>query len=458
MHENDFYVGIDIGTFSATASYLEQHSLRPVMLDRTGGFGQVYIKTAMLLSGEDSQWLIGEDASHDHYGDVLYVENIMEALLEDKHYFHGEKHYSASTLFVIFVGEILDFIYQINPNAKLKGLCITLIDKDYFAIGDSLERCLRNSEWSSGQLIPYVRPSTETMLTYLQAYQLLDMDKALLFDFGHKGFRAYHITKDMGYNIRLMLAMDKLSGSHILKSITEVLTWEYLNHLNKEAVTEEEVLGIDHLAMTYYPYLFKSYKTKKPLKVPFNFAFPPFQGVLGPETIDSVIEPFESTFCNVIKHELKEIQEATVIVTGNGFRMAWPLTRLRQEGIHTIVEDIDGMAKGAAIYAYKPIESSLVKHAGVLDADYGFLMSDNSFVPVVYSGHHYKQEAKTLYVTMTKEDDRMLTLYKENNGQRETCMVKDIYPPTEEGIYILGVTVVFDEALTPTIHVTYNPA
>lgn len=457
MHENDFYVGIDIGQYSATASYLDQHSGKPVIIDRTGGFGQVYIKTAMMYAEDEAEWFIGDDATHDPYADSIVIENVLDMVLSNKAVTIDGKNYSGIELLSIFVRETVDFIYQINPKAELKGLCLTLIDEVYFAHYIEIEKYFREDAFKTVPSV-YIRPSSETMLTYLSNYELFEEDSALLFDYGHSGFRVYSIEKKDEFHINLELSTEKLSGSKLISAIEGILESEYLNHLDRDTLTDDETHKLIKLATTYYPYVFKSHKSKKPLKIPYSFAFPPFQGVLTSEVIDSVVEPFEATYDNVVKKLVKRSSEQTVIVTGNGFRMGWPMERLRQQGAKLVIEDTDGIAKGAAIYAYEPVETSTFQHAGVLSDIYGFVMGDGSFMPVVKKGHHYQQAIQPIKLTMTQKDKNTIALYKENSeGERTVCMYKEIFPPKDESIYIVSVTMSFDEALIPELKVSYNP-
>lgn len=85
IREDDFYIGMDFGHYSVTTSYIDQHSNQPILMDRSGGFGQVYIPTYMMYQAECNEWYIGEDVVGDTIleGDV-FVDNVMTYITEKK--------------------------------------------------------------------------------------------------------------------------------------------------------------------------------------------------------------------------------------------------------------------------------------------------------------------------------------------------------------------------------------
>lgn len=459
IRENDYYIGIDFGLYSVKACYIDQHQGQPTMMDRSGGFGQVYVPACMLYLEDEDTWLIGAEAQASLGGEeAFYINDILKLLAEESTVIYGSHEFRGVTLFAIFVSEIAMFVNQLNPKALIKGLCISFSDEVYFTINKASIKNSLAKEMKGVKLNLYIQSNTESLIKYLNKYALLEQDTAIIIDFGHTQFRAYSINKDSGYEVASFVMSEKLSGKNVLNSIIEMLQNLYMKYTQKEEITREVKNELMLLARTYFLHVFKCYKEKRALKVTYNFAFPPFQGLISYEELAVVIEPYESLLDQILTKIHAFYGEVEVIATGNGFRMGWPLSSIRKKSFKLLVEDVDGMAKGAAIYSHEPDKEGLVIHKGFLEYNYGFMMTDGAFMSVIKKGQHYKHETKEVHVIFSRDEDLHVKVYKQISADAYECVfTKEVYPSSAEQIVSVSLKLSFDAAHNPDVNVHYKP-
>lgn len=457
IDENDFYIGVDLGYYTAVAGYIDHKNDHIVMMDRTGGYGQVCTPAVIRYLEEEDRWLIGEEAliedSMNSHQSIIYILNNLET--SQSVVIKGQK-YTAERLISIYINVLVDHVYQINPKATIKGICLTVPDQLYHKNEGVLLEALSNKMGKSIADI-YIIPNTEAILTFLTKESLGCSEVCMMIDFGHERFRMYELKKGMGIETKPYLELEKLAGKEIFKNINTCFLELYEQQIYKKELSQKDVKSIEALTKKYYAYIFKAYKEKKPLKITYNFCFPPFQCVLGYKRIQEAIEPFENLFSNILSKISIKNTSVEVVVVGNGMKMAWPMNHLKQKHFLKLREERNGIVKGAALVHINKVK---VEQLEPLDLDYGVMIIKNNkeeFKAMAYIGDSYRKEFKVLKVIMERKKEENIDLYSRSLlGEITKVTSINMNPITEEDIYCIELSLVFYDETTPSLNVYYE--
>ena len=275
IHENHYYIGVDFGHHTVCMSALDYRSKTPLILDRTGGYGQIYVPAQMMYLSKEHAWLIGEEASMMRTSqDSVFIENLLAGLYEKKSYNVEGVPYKPEKLMAIYIHELLKHLDHVNPNNIIKGLTITLPDqmedKAHELLKEALIMHFKKMKVGKSKFEIHVITNAEAMLKFLEGYHLVEKKQCYFMDFGHKAFRVYEVNFGVDITIKLMAESTILSGSTLLEKINKLLSEAYLSHQKKEALEEEENRQIQDMCTMYYSYLLKAYQKKKDLKITYS--------------------------------------------------------------------------------------------------------------------------------------------------------------------------------------------
>lgn len=461
IHENQYYIGVDFGHHTVSMSALDYRSKTPFMLDRTGGYGQIYVPAQMMYLPKEHTWLIGEEATMMRTNqDSVYVENVLTALYERKSYDVEGVSYKSETLIAIYINELLKHLDHVNPNNIIKGLTITLPDQVEGRTRQLLVETLtfyfeKTKKWKTKFQV-HVITNVEAMLMFLEGYHLVEKKQCYFMDFGHDAFRVYDVHFGSDITISLMIESKMLSGYALLEKINNLLSEAYLSHRNITKLEEEESRQIQDMCIIYYAYLLKAYQNKKDLKITYRFPNPPFQIKLQVSELIKVFEPIESAFEKKLNH-LKENGDYEVVVMGNGFRTLWPKVHLYEKAFSILVEDLDAASKGAALWSLKPLTNKKVNHIGSLVKDYGVIIEEDEverFLKIARSGSYFANAFIPVGLIMVREKDLNLKIYtKDANDKIEQVASLELSPKNNEAIYRVTLKIEFDQEmhLVPTV-------
>jgi len=463
IHENHYYVGIDFGHHTVSMSVLDDRSQKPVMMDRTGGYGQIYVPAQMIYLTKEHVWLIGEEAVMLRGSqDTVFVDHVLSAFYKRESYVVQSVFYESETLIAIYINELLKHLDQVNPKNIIKGLTITLPDKVDDKIYPILKEALRvyfekTKKWVYRFQI-HVISNSEAMIAFLEGYNLIERKQCYFMDFGHEAFRIYDVHLNKNIMLSLIYESKVLSGYAILKSIEKLLCAAYLNHKNKKDLEEEENRQIQDMCKRYYPYLLKAYQGKRDVKITYKFSHPPFQIKINIPEIIKAFEPIELAFEKKLNKLKTYNGDYEVVVMGNGFRTLWPKHHLQEKNFSFLVEDLDAVSKGSALWSLKPLNEHKVNDVGRLKKDYGVMVQEDhgeSFLVVAQSGSYYASEFMPVGLIMVRDKDLNLKICtKDAYGKIEQVTSIKLKPKNSETIFRVTLKIEFDQEmhLVPTMH------
>jgi hypothetical protein len=462
IHENHYYIGIDFGYHTVSISAMDDRSNKPVMLDRTGGYGQIYVPTHMVYLTKEHTWLIGEEATMMGASqDTVFIDNLLASLCEGKSYDVEGVCYESKTLIVIYINELLKHLDNINPNNIIKGLTLTLPDRVEYRIHQLLEETLtlhfeKTKKWKNKFQI-HVILNSEAMLAFLTGYNLIERKQCYFMDFGHEAFRVYDVQLGTHTTISLIIESKALSGHVILEKINKLLCAAYLSYQNKHDLDEEENKQVQDMCKIYYAYILKAYQSKSDVKITYRFPHPPFQIKLHVSELMKVFEPIESAFEKKLNKLKTNEGDYEVMVMGNGFRTLWPKYHLQEKAFSILVEDLDAASKGSALWSLKPLNKQEVNHVGRLKKDYGIMIQEDEierFLMIAQSGSYYASDFTPVGLVMVRDKDLSLKLCtKDTNNKIQQVASLNLSPNTSEDIFRITLKIEFDQEmqLVPTV-------
>ncbi|MDF1616662.1 hypothetical protein [Petrocella sp. FN5] len=462
IHENHYYVGVDFGHHTVSMSALEHRTKKPVMLDRTGGYGQIYVPAKMVYLVKEATWLIGEEAVMMHTSqDTIFLKDLLSAFYERKIFHIESVNYESETLIAIYISELLKHLENINPNSMIKGLTITLPDRvDYRAhliLKEAVTLYLEKSNKGLSKLQIHVISNSEAMLAFLEGYSLIERKQCYFMDFGHEAFRVYDVHLGKNTTIRLIIESKALSGYAILEEIEKLISTAYLNYNNRQNLDEEEIRQIQDMCKTYYSYILKAYQGKNDVKITYKFAHPPFQAKIYVSELTKAFEPIESVFEKQLDKLNTLEDDYEVVVMGNGFRNLWPKYHLQEKRISILVEDLDAASKGASLWSLKPYRNQKVNYIGRLKKDYGVMVQEGEaerFLIIAQSGSHYASDFTPVGLIMVKDKDLNLKVCtKDAKDKIEEVTAMELKPQNSEAIFRVTLKIEFDHEmhLVPTV-------
>ncbi|MCF8020056.1 MAG: hypothetical protein K9L62_11700 [Vallitaleaceae bacterium] len=463
IQENHYYVGIDFGHHTVSMSVLDHRSKKPVMMDRTGGYGQIYVPAQMIYLYKEHMWLIGEEAAMMKTSqDTIFMEDLLTAFQERISYDVEGIIFESETLITIYINELLKHLSNVNPNSIIKGLTITLPDRVDDKVSQILKEALTSffKETKKGmrEFQIYVISNSEAMIAFLEGYNLIERKQCYFMDFGHEAFRIYDVHLDKSITLSLIFESKALSGHVILENIVKLLTTAYLKHKKKKDLGEEEYRQIQDMCKLYYAYILKAYQSKSDVKITYKFTHPPFQIKMLASDIVKVFEPIESAFEQKLKKLKIHNEDYEVVVMGNGFRTLWPKHHLQEKKFSFLVEDLDAAAKGAAIWSLKPLKEQKIHHIGRLNKDYGVMIQEDHkerFLRVAQSGSYYASDFTSIGLIMVRDQDLCLKICSKDAYDRidQVTSIK-LQPENSTAIFRVTLKIEFDQEMhvIPTLH------
>ncbi|PKM65311.1 MAG: hypothetical protein CVU95_16030 [Firmicutes bacterium HGW-Firmicutes-2] len=465
IHENHYYIGIDFGYHTVSMSALDDRSNKPVMLDRTGGYGQIYVPTHMVYLTKEYTWLVGEEATMMGASeDTVFIDNLLTGLCERKSYDVEGVWYESETLIAIYINELLKHLDNINPNHIVKCLTLTLPDRVDYKIHQLLEEILtlhfeKTKKWKNKFQI-HVITNSEAMLAFLEGYNLIVRKQCYLMDFGHEAFRVYDVHLGTHITISLIIESKALSGYVVLEKIKNLLSAAYLSHQKKHDLDEEENRQLQDMCKIYYAYILKAYQSKSDVKITYRFPHPPFQIKLHVSELIKVFEPIESAFEKKLTKLKTNEGEYEVMVMGNGFRTLWPKYHLQEKAFSILVEDLDAASKGSALWSLKPYKKKKINHVGRLKKDYGIMIQEDGaehFFMIAQSGSYYASEFTPVGLVMVRDKDlNIKVLTKDINNKIEQVASLALNPSTSEAIFRVTLKIEFDQDMQLVTTVLYD--
>ena len=416
FEENYYIVGLDIGNDSSAIAFYNMAEGEPEVIDLSGGYGRPTIPTAMQYIVETKEWVYGEYAILNHdMGKEITLNNLLERLGNFEYLDIDNKPVSLVNLLGQYIKELMSNVYNINPKAEIAGIAASV--PSYFSSQacEEMKRAFKSAGYEK-ELIALV-PDRVCIFSYFYRENQQDGEKCLLIDYGAREVRGGVYTKSGGMRSLSSLFEDSIGTRNVDARVQKMFESHYSANnpiQSKQGLDDDLKDKLTAFTFQHKDILFQKAIRNKPLKLYYNFAFPPFQQIVTADEVEQLIEPFRKRFDKFILRILdKSITEKVraasidmVICSGGGFEMLWareaisslfPQSKLRLNKNPKATN-----AMGAAIVAAQMLEAAAGQHIEVEDrhqlpVDIGLLMENGHFVPLAECNSFWWQKHPTRF-------------------------------------------------------------
>jgi len=350
-NETYYIIGLDIGSETSGIAFYNLHENAPEPIDLSGGYGKPSIPTVIQFIPETKEWVFGEYAILNQGTDTeITLTSLIENLGRFDYADIDNKTVSAAYILGLFIKELLGNVRNINPRAVIVGIIAAVPDKLSPEATDELKRAFKYAGYEK-ELIALV-PGRECVLShYFHNRRIMHEEKILMLDYGSREVRGgvYTVNKiDEKNRITAVTAQSSLFDENIgtrtlFKAVNDFFMSFYKKHSHIEAADAATLdIGVpdthlhEQLAAFTYQHkdiLFQKNIRSKPIKLYYNFAFPPFQQIITHADIKRLIITYIDRFANLIVDVRRKTIGCvpisardidTIICTGGGFEMLWP--------------------------------------------------------------------------------------------------------------------------------------
>lgn len=465
LGENDYIIGIDLGTTHSVISFWNSQKESAEPIDMSNGFGKIPMPSAVQFRKDDlsEEWVIGDEAYNSRviYPDttLLSVKTLMgsDTKLRINHVDYTPEEISGKIL-----KALMDQLHSINPNSKCLGLVVSVpYDFDDAAKKATMRACQLAGLGS--QLICLIEEPKAAALAYNYHHPFKKDETIMVFDFGGGtlDITLFKVSEISDKEQTLKVLSEGGEAKHGGDLLDELV----YNHFIE--VLKEKGYEVDNLSKEVIADLkTKAKETKERLsgagkvRVPFTALMPPFALPFTRENLEEIGKDFIAKTKNLIVRTLQEAYQGAIkpeeidriLLEGGSSQMPWV-----KELMHQIFNDDSkvyvserpalDISMGATIYAamklglhrQKDIEygRSLVNFEVCLPHDIGFEVDVNhkkTFYSMISRGTPYHLAKRSQIFTvqgqtpedMTKLSVRILERIHRDKGFEGCSLIGDV--------------------------------
>ncbi len=327
MNDADkFIIGIDLGNHSSVVSYMDFDKKSLEVIDISGGYGKISIPTVLSYNMDTKDWVFGEYAILNRgFSNEIIIENIVEKLGTDITFNIENKQKSISYILSKFIEYLLESIKNINPNAKIEGIVLSI--SSY--INDEITKDIQNAFSILGieELLISIANDKECILkSYFYQNDMIG-DKALIIDYSNRQVRANLYDIKNRNNLKCIKASFKedIAEGKIFNKTKDLILKKFIEETGKLELTDYERLNLDTFVYQQFDIIFQR-QIISDIKLYYNFYYPPFQKILTKNELFSIminVEKELNSFFNKLFEDLdfKEKEIKNVILCGGGIEI-----------------------------------------------------------------------------------------------------------------------------------------
>lgn len=426
--ETKFIIGLDIGNSDTALSFFDFNTNKVEQLDISGGYGKASVPTVVQYINDTGEWVFGEYAlMNKPLSDSITFDNLILKLGKKNSYTVGKNVFTHSFILSLFIKEVIGNIKNINPNAEIIGISVSVP----YLSEDGEEEFLRAFSEAGyyDKLIGFFSEKECILNKYCFEEEKIP-SKIITLDFGSREIRCgfYNIFEsenEIAVNIVSAFGEKNISTSIIEKKVYDIFEGYF-----KENTKESNISKFHKLQLEAFVYQYKNliFKSKKGIKLYFNFVYPPFQKTIEKYDIENITLEFKGSFYKFLEDIFEKMEDDNsgkmgfnidkVICCGGGFEMNW---------IKQVVVDIFGESRsviyknpknilsyGACLIAAKyfnVIKSKKIIFSEniTLTQDIGLIFCDkdngSKFIPFIEKNSFWRQKFKSKSVIINEIDE-----------------------------------------------------
>ena len=416
-----YLIGLDLGNNSTAIAYHNAAGKTFESIDLSGGYGKPSIPTAVQYIPDTKEWVIGEYAVQNQGAGVVFTD-FLKRMGSREYVELGGRLTSLAAVFGVFIREVLLNIKNINPKAEIAGIVCTV--PAYFS--EEQKKELRQAFIHAGyekELIGFASDRETVLVEYVFLHNVTD-ETVMLLDFGSRELRGgvYGISSsDNQIDARcLSFYFDEQVSTERLDAGALRLFESFLVNAEKGEYRDELLAFHFH----HKDMLFQKNIRERPLKLYYNFVYPPIECKLTNHMADQLIKPYERkflAFAREVEEKSKAASIDAVLCAGGGFEMLWAREAIaRLYGVKKVYFAKSpklASAVGASIMAAS--KAGLSGKAITLE-DRQKLLADIG----IYDGKSFLSLAHRNSFWWQKLKPKLVTVQEEVTGSLEFCLAK----------------------------------
>jgi len=419
LTESHFILGIDIGNSSSAIAYFDAFRKAPEIIDLSGGYGKPAAPTVVQYIPETGEWVFGEYAvlNANVGGREITLQNLPEKLGMKTSVMIGGKSYGIPGLLALYIADLVANCKNLNPKAVIAGIVVCVPEFMPENALDELRLAFRLSGCDNDK-VEFISETQCVFRNFFYRKKPVSETVALL-DYGNRELRGgvYEISPEDG-GVKIIAAAllndSGLSVGKIDKNTSDFFSSLYYGE--RPGPAKKTVEGqIASFSYQHKDLLFQKNIRSKPIKLYFNFAYPPFFLTVRAASAENLSRPFETGFekfiyallGNALDQSAKPYrphQINSVIACGGGFDMLWAKESLKKifpdAVVHLYKNQKCAAAEGASIIAaeklgvYEPVKM-IAEDNLKLEYDFGFAVKKDGsqkFHPLVEKNSYWWQD------------------------------------------------------------------
>ena len=318
-----YLIGLDLGNNATAIAYFNAAGQAFESIDLSGGYGKPSIPTAVQYIPDTKEWVIGEYAVQNQGAGPVFVDMLKR--MGGREYVElGGRLTSLAAVFGVFIREVLLSIKNINPKAEIAGVVCTV--PAYFS--EEQKKELRQAFSHAGfekELIGFASDREAALMEYARLREPLD-ETVMVLDFGSRELRggvySMSLTQSQIFARCLSFYFDEQVSTESLDAGALRLFESFLESAEKGEYQHELLAFHFH----HKDMLFQKNIRERPLKLYYNFVYPPIECKLTSHMADQLIKPYERKFMAFAREVVEKSKAQSidaVLLSGGGFEMLW---------------------------------------------------------------------------------------------------------------------------------------
>ena len=363
--ESHFILGIDLGSDSSALAFFDGNQRTPELIDLSGGYGKPSIPTVVQYVTETKEWVFGEYAVLNSGFNHITLQSFIDRLGRKEYVEIDNKSVPLTHILSLFLKELVQNIKNINPKAEIAGIVTSI--PSY--MGEEAKKELLLAFKSAGYEKELIEFTTERDCVFTHYYYGMKPRKEniLLLDYGSRQlrgslYRAEPKARGVGLQCLSSFFIDELGIQAIDEDVSSLFDRYYMEETKSESIDAQTRTQLSAFVYQHKDLLFQKNSLLKPIKLYFNFAYPPFQRSVSKQELEDFLEPLRGrmrSFLSLLLSQGDNLAAGdvdTVLCTGGGFEMHW------------VRNEIDDMFPDSQVRYYKNTKGVVAEGASIVAA------------------------------------------------------------------------------------------
>ncbi|MDR1559889.1 MAG: DUF5716 family protein [Clostridiales bacterium] len=472
--ESHYILGLDLGNDSSALAFYNIARRAPELLDMSGGYGRASMPTVLQHIPESREWIFGEYAILNNDGHENSARSLMDKLGVNAYVDINKRPIAVSGLLGLFIKELIGNVRNINPKAEIAGIVAAVPSYNTAEAADEIKRAF-NAAGYDKELINLVS-DRECLFTNYLTRENPEAKHALLLDYGSRELRAgIYAVKRAGDRIDIKTENYMYSAELGAGNIDKDLMNLFLDYLPPR-ISKQEKSQLTGFLYQHKDLLLQKNNWSKPVKLYFNFAYPPAQATVTQKCVNDLVAPYREGFSKFLRNLLTRGGAEpgdidSVMCVGGGFEMQWvkdSVVSVFGESRARFYKNPKGViAESAAFTAAKLLGAARAPSVIIHDnhqirVDLGIMTRVNRrdrFHPIIHRGAFWWQETGPLNIILnqaTDSADSIKLLSRADDGELRTVGIipLDGLPARPKGATRLALSMRFENTDSLSVTVT----